>query len=76
VGTAFALADGSVSDLIEGETGVFKIEVTKKEEGPKLENYTTFANSLQASNATRVNTGVFDALKENAEIVDNRATFY
>ncbi|WP_297694340.1 peptidylprolyl isomerase [uncultured Eudoraea sp.] len=76
VGTAFALAQGSSSDLIEGETGVFKIEVTKKEEGPKLENYTTFASSLQASNATRVNTSVFDALKENAEIVDNRATFY
>ena len=76
VGTAFALPQGSVSDLIEGETGVFKIEVTKKEEGPKLENYTTFANSLQASNGTRVNTSVFDALKENAEIVDNRATFY
>jgi len=76
VGTAFALAQGSTSDLIEGETGVFKIEVTKKEEGPKLENYTTFANSLQASNGTRVNTSVFDALKENSEIVDNRATFY
>jgi len=76
VGTAFALVQGNVSDLIEGETGVFKIEVTKKEEGPKLENYTTFANSLQASNGTRVNTGVFDALKENSEITDNRATFY
>ena len=76
VGTAFALAEGSVSDLIEGETGVFKIEVTKKEEGPKLENYTTFANSLQASNGTRVNISVFNALKENSEITDNRATFY
>ena len=76
VGTAFALTEGSVSDLIEGETGVFKIEVSKKEEGPKLENYTTFANSLQASNGTRVNTSVFNALKENSEITDNRATFY
>ncbi|MGB5358456.1 MAG: peptidylprolyl isomerase, partial [Eudoraea sp.] len=76
VGTAFALAQGSVSDLIEGETGVFKIEVTKKEEGPKLENYTTFANSLQNTNGTRVNASVFNALKENSEIKDNRATFY
>jgi len=76
VGTAFALAQGSVSDLIEGETGVFKIEVTKKEDGPKLENYTTFANSLQTSNGTRVNVSVFNALKKNSEILDNRATFY
>ena len=73
---AYALAEGGVSDLIEGETGVFKIEVSKKEEGPKLENYTTFANSLQASNGTRVNISVFNALKENSEITDNRATFY
>jgi len=76
VGTAFALPQGNISDLIEGETGVFKIEVTKKEDGPKLENYTTFANSLQTSNATRVNASVFNALKENSEIIDNRATFY
>ena len=76
VGTAYAMAEGSVSDLIEGETGVFKVEVTKKEDGPALENYSTFANSIQASNGTRVNTSVFNALKENSEIVDNRATFY
>lgn len=76
VGTAFALAQGSSSELIEGETGVFKIEVIKKEEGPALDNYSTFANSLQASNGTRVNTSVYNALKENSEIEDNRATFY
>jgi len=76
VGTAFALAQGSTSDLIAGETGVFKIEVIKKEEGPKLENYTTFANALMASNGTRANASVFDALKKNSEIKDFRATFY
>jgi peptidyl-prolyl cis-trans isomerase D len=76
VGTAFALAQGSTSDLITGETGVFKIEVIKKEEGPKLENYTTFANALMASSGTRVNTSVFNALKKNSEIKDFRATFY
>jgi peptidyl-prolyl cis-trans isomerase D len=76
VGTAFALAQGSTSDLIAGETGVFKIEVIKKEEGPKLENYSTYANALMASNGARANTSVFNALKKNSEIKDFRATFY
>ena len=76
IGTAFALAQGQASDLIKGETGIFKIEVTKKEEAPKLENYATYATSLQASNAARVNSEVFNALKEKSEIKDNRAVFY
>lgn len=76
VGMAFALDQGETSDLIKGETGIFKIEVTRREEAPELENYATYANSLQTSNATRVNTAVFEALKENSKIEDNRAIFY
>ncbi len=76
VGTAFALSQGTSSDLITGETGVFKVEVTKKEEAPKLENYATYAASLQSSNVARVNTAVYNALKAKAEIEDNRAVFY
>lgn len=76
IGTAFALAQGGTSELIEGETGIFKLEVTKKEEAPKLENYATYATSLQTSNAARVSSEVFNALKEKAEIKDNRAVFY
>ncbi len=76
VATAFAMDQGTTSDLIEGETGIFKIEVTKKEEAPKLENYATYASSLQASNAAQVNTEVYNALKDKSEIEDNRAIFY
>ena len=76
VGTAFAMEQGTTSELIKGETGVFKIEVTKKEEAPKLDNYATYAKNLQSSASSRVNSAVYDALKENSEIEDNRATFY
>ena len=76
VGTAFAMNVGETSELIEGQTGVFLISVTKKEEAPKLDNYSTFANSLKTSNAAKVNTAVYNALKGAAEIEDNRATFY
>ncbi len=76
VGTAFALEEGNTSSLIKGETGVFMVEVVKKEEAPELENYATFANAVQNANATRVASSVFEALKDKSEIIDNRATFY
>ena len=76
VGTAFALEQGNISPLIKGETGVFMFEVVSKEAAPVLDNYVTYANALGTSNSTKVNTAVFEALKEDADIEDNRATFY
>lgn len=76
VGAAYAMKEGETSDLIEGNTGVFMIKVTKKEEATKLDNYSTYANTLRSSNANKVNTAVYNALKEASEIEDNRAVFY
>lgn len=76
VGTAYAMSEGTTSDLIEGNTGVFKIEVTKKTEAPKLDNYSTYATSLKSTREARVNTEVYNALKDASEIEDKRATFY
>ncbi|WP_420320451.1 peptidylprolyl isomerase [Flagellimonas sp.] len=76
VGSAFALAQDATSTLIEGETGVFMVKVTKKEDAPNVDNFSTYANTLKTNAASRVNNAVYTALKEGAEIEDNRATFY
>ena len=76
VGTAFALGQDQTSGLIKGQTGVFMVKVTKKEEAPNVENFTTYANTLRTSAANRVNGAVYSALKEKADIDDKRATFY
>ncbi len=76
VGTAFGLNEGESSSLLQGETGVFIVSVIKKEEAPKLENYSTYANMVQAAAAARINTAVYNALKEAATIEDNRALHY
>ncbi len=76
VGTAYGMAEGATSGLIEGNTGIFKIEIVKKIEAPKLDNYSVYANALKTGAAARVNTAVYNALKEGAEIEDKRATFY
>ena len=76
VGRAFTMKEGDTSNLIEGNSGIFMISLTKKTEAPKLENYSTYANTLKTTNAARVNTEVYNALKDGAEIVDKRATFF
>ncbi len=76
VGTAVSLAQGASSGLLEGETGIFLVEVTRKEEAPVLDNYATFANALKTASAAKVTTAVYDALKDKSEIEDSRALFY
>jgi len=75
VGTAFALENGQVSDLIDGQKGVYKIEVTKHTDAPKMDSYKSYAKD-PANNINAVGTKVMEALKKKATIEDNRATFY
>jgi len=76
IGTAFAMNVGETSELIVGDSGVYMISISKKDEAPKLENYSTYANALKTSNGVKVNTSVYNALKEASVIEDNRSTFY
>ncbi len=76
LGLAYAMNQDETSGLIEGETGVFMITVVKKDEAASLDNYSTYANNLKTASASKVNTAVYNALKEASEIEDNRATFY
>lgn len=76
VGTAFALEEGTTSGVIEGRDGAYMVTVTKKSEAPALDNYSTYANTLKATNRNTVNNQVLTALKEAAEIKDNRSMFY
>lgn len=76
VGTAFALEQDQTSNLIQGENGVFMVKVTKKEEAPNVDNFTTYAQTLKTNASGRVNSAVYNALKEDSDIEDKRAIFY
>ncbi|WP_224491608.1 peptidylprolyl isomerase [Robertkochia flava] len=76
VGTALGMGEGEVSGLIEGDGGVYKIEVVAKDIAPSLDNYSTYANTQKTLNRNRVFSAAYNALKENAEIEDERATIY
>jgi peptidyl-prolyl cis-trans isomerase D len=75
VGTAFGLEQEEISKLINGTNGVYKIEVIKHTNAPKMDSYKSFAND-PANNINAVGSKVMEALKEKAIIEDNRASFY
>jgi len=76
VGAAFGLKQGQTSKLINGNNGVFIIEVTKVTEAPKLDSYQANANRLSTLRTTGAQTKVYNALKNVAKIEDNRGKFY
>ncbi|WP_452221771.1 peptidylprolyl isomerase [Lacinutrix salivirga] len=73
VGTAFGLKEGATSGLITGNNGVYMVETTKITPAPELDNYQAFANQVSQQKSNAVNAKLFAALKESAEIEDNRA---
>ncbi|MEW7277830.1 peptidylprolyl isomerase [Aquimarina sp. 2201CG1-2-11] len=76
VGTAFALEAGKVSNPIIGNNGVYVIEVTKNTPANGLDTYMSYVAQTSKTQIGAVDSKVFEALKEAAEIEDKRAKFY
>ena len=76
IGTAFGLNEGEMSEPISGNTGVYIVKVTKITQATELNSYQAVANRVGKSKENAVNTQLYNALKEAAEIQDNRAVFY
>ena len=76
IGTAFAMELNQPSTLIEGNNGVYMIEVTSKEIAEELESYKAYANALQNEENIRINNTIYEALRSSAEVEDNRQLYY
>ncbi|WP_367756834.1 peptidylprolyl isomerase [Flavobacterium sp. WC2430] len=74
VGTAFALAANKLSVPIEGNTGVYVVKNISTVKAPVLKDHATYVAQMKAQSAGDVNR-VLPALKDNAEIKDNRKQF-
>ncbi|WP_027137203.1 peptidylprolyl isomerase [Gaetbulibacter saemankumensis] len=72
VGAAFGLNEGETSDLIVGEKGIYMIQVTKITPAVELDNYQAAANRVEQQKMSVVTSKLYNALKEAAEIEDNR----
>lgn len=76
LGTVGGMEAGDISKAIKGDQGVYVVSLESRAEAPAQSNYATNASILNSSLSSRVDFEVFEALKEKAEIVDNRAKFF
>ncbi|NQX86452.1 MAG: SurA N-terminal domain-containing protein [Flavobacteriaceae bacterium] len=76
IGAAFGLKEGETSKGIIGTNGVYFVQVTKVTPAGEMPNYKANANRLTSTKTGNVSRLLVDALKEAAEVEDNRATFY
>ena len=75
IGTVVSLSENTISKPIEGLNGVYVVVVTSITENTDL-NETFQKNSLISNFKNRVNFEVYNALLENANVVDKRSKFY
>lgn len=75
VGAMSTIALNKVSDVIEGDKGLFVVMVTNRKLPAELDNYETFRKDLIA-NLARRNYQLFQVLEDKSDIVDNRAKFF
>ena len=75
VATAFAMAPNKVSAPIEGASAVFVVMQKSIVKAPAISDYSPYLAVLKGQNASAPGR-VITALKDNAEIKDNRPVFY
>lgn len=76
VGVAFSLENGKRSHPFRGENGVFIIETQSKTVAPELAEYSTYKTTLQQNAQGRSSYGIAEAIKDHADIEDERYKFY
>lgn len=76
MGTLFTLKEGQLSQPIIGFQGVFVVVVEKINMPTETKDYSQSKKQSQTTLQYRVDSEVFNALKTNAEIEDNRAKYF
>ena len=76
IGAAFALEEGQRSVLLEGNNGVYQVELVAKKTAQKLEDYSSYAQLLQTQERNALAERIISALESSATIEDNRALYY
>ena len=76
LGKMFTMGSGDLSVPIEGEGGVYIVRVDKVNDVSQDANVDVERKQLAQSRESRVDFEVFEALKESADIEDNRFRFY
>jgi peptidyl-prolyl cis-trans isomerase D len=76
VGTAFSPESGKRTKAFAGARGVVLVEMQNKTIAPALPDYTTYKDMLEQMARSRNTSNIAEAIKINANIIDNRYKFY
>jgi peptidyl-prolyl cis-trans isomerase D len=76
VGAAFAMEEGAVSELIQGELGLYKVKLLKKNTAETLDDYQQYSKEYLRDASFALLENVFLALESYADIDDNRSLYY
>jgi len=76
VAKAFVLAPESLSDPIDGNRAVYVVQTIKVTKAPDIKNYYPYVEKLKQQRQAGLNPKVVEALKDKADIQDNRALIY
>ncbi|GAB5416993.1 MAG: peptidylprolyl isomerase [Crocinitomicaceae bacterium] len=73
VGAIFSgLADGKMTQPLKGTAGVYVVKIEKSVKAPANSDFTTQRDQLLATRRNQVQSAALNALKDMAEIIDNR----
>lgn len=76
IGQATGLADNTLSNIIEGERGVYLVNVANRTAVTDLTSYASEQIRLESAMSNAANQAVLESLKNSAEVEDNRKRFY
>ncbi|PVY40525.1 peptidylprolyl isomerase [Pontibacter virosus] len=76
IGKAFGLKPGSRTAPIEGQGGVVIAELVNLTNSPDAQDLSGVKAQLANTRSSRVETNAFEAIKEKADIKDNRVRFF
>ena len=76
IGTAFSLTEGERSEPIKENDGIVVIELEAITSAPEIADYTAYTNQLLQRRNARISYLVSEAIRNNANIVDERYKFF
>lgn len=75
IGAAFSLKPNTTSKLIDGNSGVYMIRTKSITKAPEAANYNSFISQEKTQQTSSAQTRAYQAIKDKADIKDNRAKF-
>ncbi len=76
IGTLFARREEATIGPVKGNNGVFVVEIVRMDDVPLPEDLTQAKRPLRDAFRNRVPAQAFEAIRDNADIEDNRAMFF